>query len=68
MSTVIEREKSQVGRLYSIFVFSGIMLWMASKKELTKVDRSILFVSGSLVAITVGKAYLKNKERLDDVR
>ena len=65
---VIEREKSQLGRLYSIFVFSGIMLFMSSKKSLNNTDRFILAASGILVATSVGNAYLINKKRLDDVR
>jgi hypothetical protein len=65
---VIEREKSQNSRLYSIFVFSGIMLYMANKKKLTKTDRAVLFVTGSLVALTVGKAYFVNRKRLEDAR
>ena len=68
MAKVVEREKSQVSRLYSILVFSGIMLSMSRKKELTKADRTILFISGSLVALTVGHAYLINKNRLDVLR
>jgi hypothetical protein len=65
---VLEREKSQFGRLYSIFVFSGIMLYMANKDRLTKVDKSILLISGVLVATSVGQAYFINKKRLNDVR
>jgi hypothetical protein len=66
--SVIEREKSQVGRLYSIFIFSGIMLYMANKRTLTNFDNSVLLISGVLVATSVGQAYFINKKRLDDVR
>lgn len=65
---VLEREKSQLGRLYSIFIFSGIMLYMANKKQLNKSDRFVLAASGILVAASVGKAYLINKKRAENVR
>ena len=68
MTKILEREKSQTGRLHSIFIFSGIMIWMSTKNNLTELDRAILFISGSLVALTVGKAYIINKKRIDNVR
>tara|TARA_R110002020_G_scaffold44348_5_gene128006 strand:- start:4013 stop:4216 length:204 start_codon:yes stop_codon:yes gene_type:complete len=67
MAKVIEREKSQVGRLYSIFIFSGVLLFMANKQTLTNIDRTMLLISGSMVALTVGRAYIINKKRLDNV-
>lgn len=67
MKTIIEREKSQLSRLHSIFIFSGIMLYMASKNNLNNYDRTLLFITGSLVALTVGKAYQINHKRLKNV-
>jgi len=65
--TIPELEKSQKGRLYSIFVFSPILLYLSTKSNFSGVERGFLAVSAVLVAVTVGTAYLENKKKLDAI-
>ena len=65
--TIKEVEKSQRGRLWSIYIFSFLMLFFATQTKLTQGHQAVLVVIAVLVIFTVGLAYLENKKRLEDV-
>lgn len=65
--TIKEVEKSQRGRLWSIYVFSFLMLFFATQTNLTQAHKSVLVVIAVLVIFTVGLAYLENQKRLKNV-
>lgn len=67
-SKVVEFEKSQAGRLFSIFGFSTAMLYLASKDSLSEKDKKYLISSALFLTATVGIAYIINEKRINDVQ
>lgn len=66
MNTVVEIEKTQVGRLWSIAVFGAAMLYLSGRSTLGANERSFLAIAGVMTIITTGYAYVENQKRLKD--
>lgn len=63
-NTIIELEKSQAGRLWSIFAVSPFLLYLAYTGKMNVWQRVALFVVGTGTLLTVSKAYFENEKRL----
>lgn len=64
MKTVVELEKSQVGRLFTMFGFTPALLYLGSQSVLSSNQRKFSIVMGVLTFSTVGYAYMVNRDRL----
>lgn len=60
---MIETQKTQLGRWWSIFGFSMILLIVAGMPVIPNFWRVVLVVMGLATIYTVGKIYLENKNR-----
>lgn len=61
---VLETEKTQAGRLWTILVFSPILLIIALSSQLTKIERIILIVIGVMIFLTAGYAFWQTNKQL----
>lgn len=65
MAEVSETEKTQEGRLWTILIFSPLLLIIAFSPKLTSIERIILIVIGVMMMLTAGYAFLQTRKELD---
>lgn len=59
---ILETEKTQEGRLWTIIVFSPLLLIIAFSQKLTKIERIILIVIGFMILLTAGYAWIQTQK------
>ena len=63
--TILELEKTQIGRLQSIFIFSAALLAISSREKLSKAHKAYLAIAGVSLFVSVGYVYLENEKRIN---
>ena len=59
-SSVDEYQKSQSVRLLDVFVLAPYLIYLAQKKELTKLDKQMLIIIAGATIVYNGRNYIKN--------
>lgn len=59
---VIETQKKQLHRLYSIFIVSPLIIWIATMEQTPMWARVFLVVAGLALMASVGYHYLETKK------
>lgn len=59
-----EVQKTQIARLNSLLIFSPIMIYFATKNELTKNERILATVVGIGTFVTVYYAWNENRKKI----
>lgn len=62
---ILETEKTQEGRLWTIIVFSPLLLVVALSPKLTGVERIVLIVIGVMIFLTAGYAFCRTYKELN---
>lgn len=65
-STVLEVQKSQAIRLADVFLIAPYLLYVSSKRELSELDRNLLFGLGVATLFYNAINYLQNKKIKDE--
>lgn len=62
-STVLEVQKSQAIRLADVFLIAPYLLYVSSKRELSELDRNLLFGLGVATLFYNAINYIQNKNK-----
>jgi len=65
-STVLEVQKSQAIRLADVFLIAPYLLYVSSKRELSELDRNLLFGLGVATLFYNAVNYIQNKNKKDE--
>jgi hypothetical protein len=65
-STVSEVQKSQAVRLADVFLIAPYLLYVSSKRELSELDRNLLFGLGVATLFYNAINYIQNKNKKDE--
>jgi hypothetical protein len=65
-STVLEVQKSQAVRLADVFLIAPYLLYVSSKRELSELDRNLLFGLGVATLFYNAINYIQNKNKKDE--
>ncbi len=65
-STVLEVQKSQAIRLADVFLIAPYLLYVSSKRELSELDRNLLFGIGVATLFYNAINYIQNKKIKDE--
>ena len=65
-STVLEVQKSQAIRLADVFLIAPYLLYVSSKRELSELDRNLLFGLGVATLFYNAINYIQNKNKKDE--
>ena len=65
-NTVLEVQKSQAVRLADVFLIAPYLLYVSSKRELSELDRNLLFGLGVATLFYNAINYIQNKNKKDE--
>jgi hypothetical protein len=65
-STVSEVQKSQAVRLADVFLIAPYLLYVSSKRELSELDKNLLFGLGVATLFYNAINYIQNKNKKDE--
>lgn len=65
-STVLEVQKSQAVRLADVFLIAPYLLYVSSKRELSELDRNLLFGLGVATLFYNAINYIQNKNKKNE--